>query len=261
MSLHSLRTMQEGWEREAKMSKRQLLPSRTSQSTEVSAIAWECGPSYRKSQEPRLGKVSWGRWGEAAPQQLSGVAKIPVLPEKEELGDGFHLLNAINHLIPGSVRSVRGGRKYEICIQPLGKLSCSVRKLNLHTRKSNFEIKRVTSTTRTLNTGYGDCELCPGKISAGMQGARGGRGRGCGSWSPCPPSSRNRQMKAASVIDGALRATRETGRGSRTGADCAVLESALRELPLPGRTPGCALPRRRRARGHTEIRGRLPTPL
>lgn len=39
MSLYSLRTVQEGWEREAKMSKRQLLPSRTSQSTEVSAMA------------------------------------------------------------------------------------------------------------------------------------------------------------------------------------------------------------------------------
>ena len=90
MSLHSLRTAREGWEREAKMSKRQLLPARTSQSTEVSAMAWECGPSYRKSQEPQLGKSSWSRWAEAAPQQLSGVAKIPVLPEKEELGDGFH---------------------------------------------------------------------------------------------------------------------------------------------------------------------------
>ena len=62
------------------------------------------------------------------------------------------------------------------------------------------------STTQTLNTGYSDCELCPGKISAGMQGATGGLGRGCGSWSPCPPPSPNRQMKAASVIDSALRA-------------------------------------------------------
>lgn len=69
------------------------------------------------------------------------------------------------------------------------------------------------STTQTLNTGYSDCELCPGKISAGMQGATGGQGRGCGSWSPCPPPSPNRQMKAASVIDSALRATRETGWG------------------------------------------------
>lgn len=88
-----------------------------------------------------------------------------------------------------------------------------VRKLNLHTRKGSYEIKRVMSATQTLNSGYSDCELCPGKISAGMQGATGGQRRGCGSWSPCPPSSPNRQMKAASVIDSALRATRETGWG------------------------------------------------
>lgn len=168
-------------------------------------------------------------------------------------------MNVSNHLIPGSVLSVTGGRKYEICSP--GGSPVLVRKLNLHTRKGNYEIKRVTSTTRTFNTGYSDCELCPGKISERMQGARGGRGRGCGSGSPCPPSSPNRQMKAAFVIDGALRATRETGWGSPAGADCALLESALEELPLPGRTPGCALPLRRRARGHTEIRGRLPTPL
>lgn len=51
--------------------------------------------------------------GETAPQ-LSGVAKIPVLPRKE-LGDGFHLVNAVNHLIP-DLPSVREGESMKYAL-------------------------------------------------------------------------------------------------------------------------------------------------
>ena len=60
VSLHSLRTVQEGWEGEARMSKRLLLPS-SSQSPEISATALGVCTFLQKEPGTGLGKASWRR--------------------------------------------------------------------------------------------------------------------------------------------------------------------------------------------------------